>query len=272
MTVYISKKRNIKFIIPIYRETAEAVLIRVILVLSAISLILAIVCPIMFFSTKRITVEAGSTITAAEIVGKDYAFFGDDFDPDCLKVEGIYHFTITYGHRSVPVRLKVIDTKPPEVKVKDVLCAVGAHLPEPEDFVESVSEAGKYFGEYVKGFPEIKAMGTYSAQIRFTDEIGNQTPIYEVKMTVISDTVAPHVEVISGVTVLAGEPADYTDCLKVTDNCVGKISVNIDSREVDATTPGTYFAYATATDAVGNVSEKVRISVTVVEAITNGER
>ena len=267
MIVYIGKKRKIKFNIPVYQPAAKEATVRVMLVLSMLAVLLAVICSIGFFKHKRVYIEAGQALTAAEIVGDEGACFGEDFDPDCVRMAGVHYFTIISGGKEISVRLKVNDTKAPEVVVKNVYTAVGGTIPIPEDFIVSVNEAGEFKGEYVQAFPRIKAMGTYSAQIRFTDLAGNQTPVYTVNMTIVSDSISPEIKVLSVAETVVGEAVDYNKYVKITDNCSGKIAVEIDDSEVDFSEAGTYGVYFKATDAVGNVSERVKLTVKVTEPV-----
>ena len=267
MTVVISKKHNIKFNIPVYRNAAEEVTRRVILVLSLLAIVLSVVCEIGFFRHKRVYIEAGEMLTAADISGNENAYFGEDFDPNCVNLAGVHYFTVVSDGKEISVRLKVNDTKAPDVVVQNVCTAVGGTVPIPEDFIVSANEAGEFKGEYVKALPRIKAMGTYTAQIRFTDAAGNQTPVYVVSVTIVSDSVPPEIKVLSAAETVVGESIDYNKYVKITDNCTGKLSVEIDDSEVDLETPGKYPVYFKATDAVGNVSERVKLTVHVREQI-----
>ena len=267
MTVIISKKHNIKFNIPVDRDAAEEVTIRVIIILSVIAAALAIICPIGYFKHERVYIEAGESISAADIAQDENAYFGDDFDPECVNIAGVHYFTVISGDKELSVRLKVTDTKAPEVVVKNVYTAVGGTIPIPEDFLVSVNEAGSFKGEYVKAFPKIKAMGTYSAQIQFTDAAGNKTPVYVVSVTIVSDSVPPEIKVLGEADTVVGEPIDYNKYVEITDNCTGKLVVDVDDSAVDLSTPGKYAVYFRATDAVGNVSERVKLTVVVREKI-----
>lgn len=268
MTVYISKKRNIKFNIPVYQPAAKEATVRAMIVLSLLAVALAVFCLVGFSRHERVYIEAGQALDAAEITGDESAYFGDDFDPDCVRVAGVHYFTVVSGGKEMTVRLKVTDTKAPEVAVKNVYTAVGGTVPKPEDFIVSVNEAGELKGEYVTPFPRIKAMGTYSAQIRFTDTAGNQTPVYAVNMTIVSDSVPPEIKVISEAEVFLGETVDYNKYVKITDNCSGAITVEVDDSEVHLSETGKYSVYFKATDAVGNVSERVKLTVKVTEPLT----
>ena len=180
MKVYLSKKHDIKFNIPIDREKAEYVMCRVILILSALSVVLAILCLVLNFGIKRIKIEAGDSLSAATIANYEGAVFGDGYDPDCLNHVGVYYFKVISRDKEINVRLEVVDTKPPVVTVKNVKCAIGGKYPLAIEFIDTVVEAGNYTGEFVTPLPEaFYAPGIYTAQVRFSDEAGNKTEIFD---------------------------------------------------------------------------------------------
>lgn len=272
MTVFINKKHGLKFNIAGERDKVVRFTCVLITALLVISIILAIFCFVLFFQTKRITVEAGQALSAADIAKNEAAVFGDDFDPDCLNRAGVYRFTVISKGEEIEVRLTVKDTKAPKVTVKDVCTAVGGTIPNPEEFIDTVYEPDSYTGEYVKKFSEIKAMGTYSARIRFTDASGNKTEIFDVNMTIIVDTEAPVLEVKSDIVTYVGEAVSYKQNINVKDNCTGETTLTVDDSEVDLSEAGEYEAYVYATDAVGNRSDKVKVTVHVYSEEITEER
>lgn len=272
MTVFINKKRGLKFNIPGEKDKVIRLMGIIIAVLLAISVILAIFCAVTFFQTKHITIEAGQALSAADIANNKAAVFGDGFDPDCVNHAGVYRFTVISKGEEIDVRLTVKDTKAPKVTVKNVYSAVGGTFPTPEEFIDTVYEPDSYTGEYVKNFPEIKAMGTYSAQVRFTDASGNKTEIFDVKMTIVVDTEAPVLEVRSDLVTYVGEAVSYRQNIHATDNCTGEITLTVDDSEVDLSAAGEYTAYVYATDSVGNRSETVKVTVHVYSEEITEER
>ncbi len=263
MTVFINKKHGLKFNIPGERDKVIRYTRVLITALLAISVILAIFCAVLFFQTKHVTIEAGQALSAADIAKNEAAVFGNDFDPDCVNHAGVYHFTVLSKGEEIDVRLEVKDTKAPKVTVKDVCTAVGASIPDPTEFIDTVYEPDSYTGEYVKKFSEIKSMGTYSAKVRFTDTSGNKTEIFDVNMTIIVDTEAPEIEVKSDIVTYVGEAVSYKQNITVKDNCTGEITLTVDDSEVELSEAGEYTAYVYATDAVGNRSDKVKVTVHV---------
>ena len=269
MTVFINKKRGLKFNIPGEKDKVIKTTGIIVAVLLAVSVILAIFCALRFFEAKHITIEAGQALRASDIVNNEAAVFGDGFDPDCVNHAGVYRFTVISRGEEISVRLKVKDTKAPRVTVKNVCTAVGGTIPTPDEFIDTVYEPDSYVGEYVTKFPEIKAMGTYSAQVRFVDASGNKTEVFDVQMTIVVDTEAPKIEVSSDLVTYVGEAVSYKQNVKVTDNCTGAITLKVDDSAVDLSAAGEYTAYVYALDAVGNRSESVAVTVHVYsEAIT----
>ncbi len=261
MTVYITKK--LKFSVKADRDKVMSCLTYVALILTALAIILAVAAAVLYFSTPRHTVEAGESISPSDFVRWENAEFGDDFDPDCIHRSGVYYFTVIAGDKETEVRLRVKDTKPPEIEIKDILCGMGTALPSPEDFIAAAEEASAFKGVYVEELPEIKRPGTYSAKVRFTDEWGNRTEIYSVKVTVLSDTQPPEVEILGDVEWTIGdEKPDYSQLASASDNCIGKIIFKFDDGEVNYEKKGSYKVKVTATDASGNKgTATIKVSV-----------
>lgn len=264
MKVYLSKKRNIKFNIPIDREKAEYVMRRVILILSALSVVLAILCLVLNFGIKRVKIEAGDSLSAATIAKYEGAVFGDDYDPDCLNHAGVYYFTVISRDKEINVRLEVVDTKAPVVTVKNIMCAIGGKYPLATEFIDTIDEAGDYTGEFVTPLPDaFYAPGIYPAQVRFSDAAGNKTEIFDVYVNLKYDEEPPTVEQISEIVAYVGESVSYKQHFKLTDNCAGEIKMTVDDSQVDLTKAGEYTVYITAIDSVGQKSKPYETTVHV---------
>lgn len=234
------------------RESAK----KLIIVLSVILVLLWVIYAIFSLSIKRVKIEAGEVIDPSDIVGKENAEFEKDYDPDCVNHPGVYNFKIKANNKSYKVRLKVKDTKAPEVTVKDVYFAVGSTLPDPLEFIDTVYEPDKLFGEYTVSLDGLvyKLNQTYEASVVYYDASGNRTPEYTVKMTLIKDTVPPVIDGVSDIISYVGEAVSYKNNITLSDNCTGDIDLRIDDSAVNINVPGNYKVIYYATDAVGNVS------------------
>ena len=236
-------------------------------VLMGLAVILGVLCAVLYFSTPILTIEAGESITPEDFVRDSGAVLAEDFNPDCINRAGVHYFTVISGDKHIKVRLKVKDTTPPEVELKDLLWAMGTDAPAPEDFIKSADEVGHFTGEYIEALPEIKRPGRYYAKIRFTDEWGNKTEVYTVSVEVISDTVPPEVMVLGEATfIIGGEKPDYSHLIAASDNCVGKQTVDkIDDSGVNYEKKGKYTVNVTVSDASKNKTV-AKVTVYVVEA------
>ena len=88
--------------------------------------------------TKNTTIEAGQSITPADLTGDENAAFGADFDPDCVNHAGKYTFSVISGDKTTKIKLTVKDTVAPTMQVKQVYWAVGTEVPDPKYFVASL--------------------------------------------------------------------------------------------------------------------------------------
>lgn len=262
MVLYLNKKHTLKLRLPIHREDALRVLTYITAFLCVCALILGCIAIPAFARIKHITLEAGDSLSASEISGDSGAYF-EGFDSSWIKKPGIYYFKMIADGKEREVRLKVVDTKAPEVKVKEIDWAIGGDAPTPEDFIESIKEATEYRGEFVTPLGELDRMGPHNAEIRFTDTSGNETEVLKVVMFLVSDNEGPEIEVTAKeISVNVDGVVDYSQFIRVSDNCAGKINVEFDDSKVDYSTEGYYYVTVTATDRIGNKTKKeLRVSV-----------
>lgn len=264
MVIYLSKKKDKKIVIPIYAKKLRGILTGVMIFLSALALVLGIICLILNAQITRVVIEAGDSLYASDIAGLEGAVFGKDYDPDCVNHAGIYYFTVNSGEKELNVRLKVEDTKAPEVTVKNVRCAIGGEPPLAAEFIDTVYEPDSYTGAFIKPLPaEFKAPGEYDVQIRFTDASGNKTEIFDVKVEVVYDKTPPKIEILSDIVIYAGESISYSKYVNITDNSTGEPTLTVDDSLLDIDSEGKYPVFVSAVDIMGNKSEAVEITVYV---------
>ena len=276
MTVYISRKAKIKFNLRVYYGKARNFLLLVIGALSLLAVGLFIACMVLNSRISRVNIEAGERISAEELFGEG-AYFGADYNKEFINHAGVYYFTAVTSKGERQVRLAVRDTKAPKVVTRDVFFAVGRDengaifLPEPLDFVESVYEPDGFKGEFIGELPELKKPGEYTVRVQFSDASGNKTEVFTVKMTQISDNVPPTVDVSPLIICPLGEAVEYKPYVTLTDNCIGALTFTVDEIQLDINTVGEYPVYVTGRDRVGNESERVRVTVKVVDTYDKAE-
>ena len=276
MTVYISRKAKWKINIGVYYSDARNFLLWIIGGLSLVAALLIAACLYLNSQFTRVNIEAGEYIFAADILGEG-AEFGSDFDPDFVNHAGVYYFTVKNGEKEETVRLSVKDTRAPEITVREVYFAVNrtesgeVYYPSPTDFIDTVYEPDDFTGEFLSELPDLKRLGSYDMQVQFTDASGNKTQVFEVKMTQISDNEPPVVEASELIVTALGEPIEYTPYVTLTDNCVGELYIEVDESGLRLDEVGEYTVYIVGLDRVGNKSERVRVTVRVVESYDEGE-
>ncbi len=270
MTVYICRRAKWKFNLKVYYEDARNFMLCVIAVLSLIALGLFTACMVLDSRYKRVNIEAGEYFSAEDIFG-DGARFGSDFDGDCINHAGVYYFSVSTGDGERTVRLSVKDTKAPEVTVKDVSFAVGGEFPHPEDFIESIYEPDDYTGEYLSELPKLKSPGEHEMKVRFSDASGNKTEVFTVKMRQIYDNEPPKLDVSELIVCEVGGTLEYKPYITLTDNCIGELSFDVDESGLDLSSAGEYTVYVTGKDGVGNKTEKIPVTVNVVERYDENE-
>ncbi|MBE6583623.1 MAG: DUF5011 domain-containing protein [Ruminococcaceae bacterium] len=254
----------------IYVGTAKLYVLWCVAALCVLCVASGCVCLALELQFTRCVIEAGQTISAADITGDGSATFADDFSPDMLMRSGVYYVTAHTSRGDVRVRLRVQDTKAPDVVVKDVYFAVGTQPPSPMDYIESVYEPSEFYGEYLNELPELTRIGSNVMKIRFVDCHGNKTDAFEVRMTQIYDRLPPVILAPEVIVAQIGDKIDYSLYISLEDNCVGKLDYTVDDSAVDVDTEGEYEVLVTATDAAGN-KEKATVKVSVQKSEPDNE-
>jgi hypothetical protein len=147
-------------------------------------------------------------------------------------------------------------TEAPEFR--NLLWAINTVLPTAQDFVVSLPDEAtvKFAEEYV-----FQSIGSYEIVLIVTDGRGKENQ-YTVNFELIDDKENPKISGATDISTYVGDGISYRSGVTVSDNCDGKIVLDIDSSAVDNMTEGVYPVTYTATDAAGN-SSTVEISVYV---------
>lgn len=142
---------------------------------------------------------------------------------------------------------------------RNLTWAVGAPLPRAEEFVTDLQEG--YSVRYAEEY-SFDAFQTYSLQLIVTAPNGWESR-HNVTLTLVQDTVPPTIDGLRDLTAyVGGEGVSYLSGVTASDNCDGKVTLQVDSSAVDLKREGVYPVVYTATDAAGN-SAVVRMTITV---------
>lgn len=220
--------------------------------------------------TKNVslTVEAGSPMPAA-------AQFLPDADGDVsyegdtsavrMDVPGEYALKIRQGKTKYNATLTVRDTRKPIATAVDVTVSGGTKV-HAESFVTAINDATAVTVTFAQQ-PDTSVGGTQNVTVILTD-LGGNTAQLQAQLTVVVDTQAP---VITGVTdrvAYVGDSVAYRSGITVTDDVDASVQLEVDSSNVDLSTPGQYTVLYKATDAAGNTAQQ-QATVTVKEKQAN---
>ena len=110
---------------------------------------------------------------------------------------------------------------------------------------------------------DLSAIGTYDVVYSVTDAAGNTTTA-PTTVTVTDDNVAPTILGVHNISLYLGSAASYRSGVEVRDDKDPAPKLEVDSSQVDLSTPGTYPLVYTARDMTGNCT-RMEVTVTVAE-------
>ena len=145
--------------------------------------------------------------------------------------------------------------KPPdeeELHTRDLIWALGAPLPSATDYFEEIPEG--YTVSFASEEPYAKLqMGENAIELAYQFEKGRRITV-SATLNLIQDTEPPTIMGVADLIAYVGEGVSYRKGITLTDNCDGKLTLEVDSISVDTSKEGIYPVVYTARDHVGNVS------------------
>ncbi len=135
------------------------------------------------------SVEAGVAVTAADFVKQENAdvYFTAESDAIDITVPGEYRLVVRKGLFEYPCTLKIEDTIPPEVEVRDLRLENGETC-TPEDFIVGIRDATATQISFGKE-PDYSDFEPQTVEILVTDAGGNTTAaLAELSITCVVDT------------------------------------------------------------------------------------
>ncbi|MBP5289120.1 MAG: transglutaminase domain-containing protein [Clostridia bacterium] len=155
--------------------------------------------------------------------------------------------------------LRVNDTTPPVMTLRDVTCGVGVEV-KPELFVAEVKDAGEVLFSVELSAPSDQP-GTQRVTVRAKDAAGNESA-GEATLTLMVDTAAPEIHGGESLFAYVGKTVSFLSEVQVRDDLDPAPTIEVDSSGVNLKQEGTYPVVYIATDAAGNRAEK-RVQITV---------
>lgn len=172
-----------------------------------------------------------------------------------ISKEGDYPIIYTWRDHSEKAIVKVRDTTPPELTVKDYETDLVEEI-KPESFIEKVEDISEVTTRFEKT-QDWSEEGTYTVEILAEDASGNQT-VKEAELIRKKDEKKPQIQGVSDMTVKQGKTLEFSSGVTVTDDMDPDPFLEIHSESVDFSTPGSYQVTYRAKDRSGNENELVQ--------------
>ena len=188
--------------------------------------------------------KAGGAINQADI---------DDING---KGPGEYELHATYNGVEKTVKIKVQDTKPPELNLKDITIYVGEQIQDLKQFIVSVTDVSEVTTNILTT-PDFSKQGEQEITVEAVDKYGNKTT-KTAKLNIVQDTTGPVISGLKDITITKGGSIDYKKGVSATDAKDGTVEFNVDSSSVNIQTAGTYYATYTAKDKSNNTTTNKR--------------
>ena len=154
------------------------------------------------------------------------------------------------------VKIKVQDTKPPELNLKDITIYVGEQIQNLKQFIVSVTDASEVTTNILTT-PDFSKQGEQEITVEAVDKYGNKTT-KTAKLNIVQDTTGPVISGLKDITITKGGSIDYKKGVSATDAKDGTVEFNVDSSSVNTQTAGTYYATYTAKDKSNNTTTNKR--------------
>ncbi len=233
-----------------------------------IILIIILICIVVFFGYKfykrneiakkindNIVIEYGEKLTF-EYILKDN-FKKVKVEPSLSKVKsvGVHELIFTIDGEIFKVKVKVQDTTPPDLEVRDIQKYLDEDLPNVDEFVENVQDLSKVD---LKMSEIKKEVGEHDVEITATDKYNNKTT-KKAKLTILEYKGSVKFTGLTTLSVEAGSKPDLKKDVLAKDDRFGELEFTVDNSKVNYNVPGTYKIYYKVIDRLGNETIMERI-------------
>lgn len=172
-----------------------------------------------------------------------------------ISKEGDYPIVYTWRDHSEEAVVKVRDTTPPELTVKDYETDLVEEI-KPELFIEKAEDLSEVTTRFAEAEDWSKE-GTYTVEILAEDASGNQT-VKKAELIRKKDEEKPQIQGVSDMTVKQGKVVDFSSGVTVVDDIDPDPVLEIHSESADLSVPGSYQVVYKGKDRSGNENELVQ--------------
>lgn len=250
---------------------------RLIQLISILGILIVILLVFLFMNRSAIVFTSDRNIEINSIV--DYTSFIkkvrggsiedvtiDSSNVDTTKI-GEYEVVYKYQDETDTLKVKVVDSTPPEVEVQEAMVALN-QTTEPDQFIASVHDASDTEIAFSKNY-KFDTLGEQEIEIVVSDAYDNETKVTAIA-NVVEDTTAPVITVCN-MTFVVGEEVDLSSYASISDDLDLDPVLSVDQGNLDLNTAGSYDVVFQGEDASGNQASQT-ISVSVVEPTSEDEK
>ncbi len=169
---------------------------------------------------------------------------------------GEYILTAKINGQEFTSKIKIQDTLPPELTLKNVTIYNDVTSITKEDFIVSVQDASNEVTTSLLTTIDFHKLGTQEIVIEARDSYDNKVT-KKTTVTIVEDKTPPVIYGVSTLSVAKNSTISYLNGVSARDAKDGVVSVSVDSSRVNTKVAGTYYATYTAIDKAGN---KTRVS------------
>lgn len=179
-------------------------------------------------------------------------------DPNTI---GDYPMSYTYNGKEYPFTVKVQDTQPPVLHLKDYTTDTTEAI-RAESFIDSIDDASLYTYK-MDNREDTKEAGTFNITFSAKDQYGNESTA-KARLIRKNDKQAPSLEGFEKQVQIMQGDSYSTENYTVTDNLDSNPTLLCDTSKLDTTVPGDYSVNYTVKDRSNNEATYTQ-TVTVVE-------
>lgn len=161
---------------------------------------------------------------------------------------GEYNVKIILENESFESNLKIVDTTPPKIEVRDITLYIDEEMPKSQDFIVKIEELSDFIIEEIS-FE--KVIGEQNIEIVVVDKYNNRG-VATAKLIIKEDKEAPVFDGLFDISIELGENVDLFSGVSAFDKRFGSVDFTIDDSHVNYKKLGNYIIYYEAKDALGN--------------------
>ena len=209
----------------------------------------------------EVTIEIGQSFSLSNLV-LDVDEFGDripqsEIDKIDESVIGEYTITVVYDDIEYTSKIKVQDTTPPELELKNISIYEDEKISNYKQFIVSASDASGDPETTLKTDINYSIIGNQDIVIEAVDKNGNKVE-KTATLTIKRDNIGPTIYGLGDKTVAKNSTVDYRSGVWTTDDRDGNCDFTVDSSAVNTGVAGTYYATYTSKDKKGNTTTRKR--------------